>query len=154
MQHDCERLTDPRWATKAGDSRVTPVGEFLRLSHLDELPQLWNVIRGDMSLVGPRPERPEFVAQLRREIHGYEGRMRDRPGITGLAQVRLPSDERVDDIRRKVRYDLLYIESLSAHLDLKILVGTAFKLAGVPFQRTGQILDLPQAPGPEPEGLA
>ena len=154
MRHDCERLTGPLWASKAGDSRVTPVGDFLRLSHLDELPQLWNVIRGEMSLVGPRPERPEFVAQLRREIPGYDDRMRVRPGITGLAQVRLPADERVDDVRRKVRYDLLYIDSLGAMLDLKILVGTVFKVAGVPFQRTGQILDLPLAPGPEPEGLA
>src|SRR5206468_10815773 len=104
MAHDCERLTGPRWAT-AKDPRVTPLGRFLRRSHLDELPQLWNVIRGEMSLVGPRPERPEFVARLERQVPGYRERLGILPGITGLAQVQLPPDEDLDHVRRKVACD-------------------------------------------------
>ncbi len=142
MVQDCERLTGPRWST-ANDPRVTPLGRFLRRSHLDELPQLWNVIRGDMSLVGPRPERPEFVARLELEVPGYRGRLAVKPGITGLAQVQLPPDEQVEDVRLKVACDLCYIERMGPALDLKIILGTAFKVIGLPFEATRTILDLP-----------
>ena len=88
-----------------------PLGRFLRRSHLDELPQLWNVLRGEMSLVGPRPERPEFVVKLEREIPDYNQRLRVRPGITGLCKCSRPPDEAVDDVRRKLVYDLCYIQN-------------------------------------------
>lgn len=145
MRHDCERLTGPQWAAKSGDPRVTAFGLFLRRSHLDELPQLWNVILGDMSLVGPRPERPEFVAKLEGLIPNYRDRMLVHPGITGLSQVQLPADEDTDDVRRKVRCDLCYIRNMSPWLDFKILVGTVMKVAGVPFDATVRILALPGA---------
>src|SRR5215813_2428485 len=86
MRHNCEKESGARWATP-GDRRVTPVGRFLRATHLDELPQLWNVLRGDMSLVGPRPERPEFVPTLAEQVLLYRERLLVRPGVTGLAQV-------------------------------------------------------------------
>ena len=142
MTHDCERQTGPQWA-KAKDPRVTSFGRFLRRSHLDELPQLWNVIRGDMSLVGPRPERPEFVAKLEGQVDGYRDRLAVRPGITGLAQVQLPADETLDDVRRKVRCDLCYVREMSPWLDFRILLGTALKIAGFRFSATRQLLALP-----------
>jgi lipopolysaccharide/colanic/teichoic acid biosynthesis glycosyltransferase len=142
MVHDCERLTGPQWSP-VKDPRVTPLGRFLRRSHLDELPQLWNVIRRDMSLVGPRPERPEFVATLELEIPGYCERMNVLPGITGLAQIQLPPDEEVDDVRRKVACDLHYIKQMGPLLDLKILIGTTFKVMGFSFEMIRQVLDLP-----------
>jgi lipopolysaccharide/colanic/teichoic acid biosynthesis glycosyltransferase len=146
MAHDCERLTGPQWST-AKDPRVTPLGRFLRRSHLDELPQLWNVIRREMSLVGPRPERPEFVDKLEQVIPSYRERLKILPGITGLAQIQLPPDEDLDDVRRKVACDLCYIQRMGPVLDLKILVGTALKVVGCPFAMTRQILDLPGTPG-------
>jgi lipopolysaccharide/colanic/teichoic acid biosynthesis glycosyltransferase len=146
MTHDCERLTGPQWAT-AKDSRVTPLGRFLRRSHLDELPQLWNVIRREMSLVGPRPERPEFVAKLEQAIPNYRKRMNVLPGITGLAQIQLPPDETLDDVQRKVACDLCYIQQMGPILDLKILVGTTLKVMGFSFAMTRQILNLPGTPG-------
>jgi lipopolysaccharide/colanic/teichoic acid biosynthesis glycosyltransferase len=146
MAHDCERLTGPQWATPK-DPRVTGLGRFLRRSHLDELPQLWNVIRRDMSLVGPRPERPEFVTKLEREIPGYSERMNVQPGITGLAQIQLPPDEDVDDVRRKLACDLRYIKQMGPLLDLKILIGTAFKVMGFSFEAIRQALHLPRVDG-------
>src|SRR5262249_59838134 len=94
MIDNCESLTGPRWALP-GDPRVTPIGAILRATHLDELPQLWNVLRGDMSLIGPRPERPEIVTRLLRDLTNYGDRLEVRPGITGLAQVQLPPDVNV-----------------------------------------------------------
>jgi lipopolysaccharide/colanic/teichoic acid biosynthesis glycosyltransferase len=141
MLHDCERLTGPRWAT-ADDPRVTPLGRFLRRSHLDELPQLWNVVRGEMSLIGPRPERPEIVPLLEEEIPRYRERLAVRPGITGLAQVQLPADEDLTGVRRKVAYDLTYIRNLGPWLDLRILLATVLKVAGVPLHVTREILGL------------
>ena len=102
MAHDCERETGPRWSTR-GDSRVTPFGRFLRSTHIDELPQLLNILRGDMSLVGPRPERPEIAAQLERALPCYRERLQIRPGVTGLAQVQLPPDTDLDSVRRNWR---------------------------------------------------
>lgn len=142
MNHDCERLTGPQWAT-ARDPRVTLLGRFLRASHLDELPQLWNVLRGEMSLVGPRPERPEFVTQLEKAIPSYRERLRVRPGITGLAQVQLPPDVDLESVRRKVHCDICYIRQMGPWLDLRILLGTAMKLLGMPFEVTRLVLILP-----------
>jgi len=121
MRTDAETATGPVWA-KAGDSRATPVGKFLRRWSLDELPQLWNIIKGDMSLVGPRPERPEFVSQFAERIEGYHERHRVRSGLTGWAQVNglrgnVPIEERT-------RYDRHYVENWSLGLDLKILIMT------------------------------
>jgi exopolysaccharide biosynthesis polyprenyl glycosylphosphotransferase len=125
MQHNAER-EGPQWASK-NDPRVTPFGRFLRKSHLDEVPQMWNVLKGDMSLVGPRPERPYFVKQLVKEIPYYDRRHKVRPGVTGLYQTVIDKyDENLDDVRKKVKYDLMYIESMSFRLDLKILLHTAY----------------------------
>ena len=99
MYHNCERLSGPCWST-ANDCRITPVGRFLRRSHIDELPQLWNVLCGEMSLVGPRPERPELIPTLARSIPGYRHRLEVRPGVTGLAQIQLPPDTDLDSVRR------------------------------------------------------
>lgn len=134
MVHDCERETGPRWAAM-NDPRVTPLGRFLRRSHLDELPQLWNVIRGEMSLVGPRPERPELVPQLERSIPTYCDRLKVRPGITGLAQVQWPADHNLLSVRRKLECDLSYIREMSLSLDFRILLATILKLSGLSCTR-------------------
>jgi lipopolysaccharide/colanic/teichoic acid biosynthesis glycosyltransferase len=132
MRHNCERLTGARWATSR-DPRITLVGRFLRATHVDELPQLWNVLRGDMSLVGPRPERPEFVPALEEAIPRYRQRLQVRPGLTGLAQVQLPPDTDLDSVRRKLACDLYYVERMSFWLDLRILLSTPFHVLGIPF---------------------
>ena len=112
-----------QWAQK-NDPRVTRLGRFLRVSRLDELPQLWNVLRGDMNIVGPRPERPVIIVDLVRQIEEYPARHRARPGITGLAQITAAYDSSIDDVRRKVRYDLDYLERRSLLMDLKIMAKT------------------------------
>ena len=124
MRQDAEATTGPVWASKSGDPRVTPVGRFLRRSRLDELPQLWNVLKGDMSFVGPRPERPEFVAELTRHIPYYGQRHVVRPGVTGWAQVRYTYGASVEDALQKLQYDLFYIKNLSLALDLFIILDT------------------------------
>jgi len=111
------------WA-KPDDPRVTRVGQFLRKYRLDELPQLWNVLRGDMNIVGPRPEQPAIFVTLREKIEGYEARQRVRPGITGWAQVNGGYDRCLDDVRRKVSLDLAYISRQSFAEDLKIMALT------------------------------
>jgi lipopolysaccharide/colanic/teichoic acid biosynthesis glycosyltransferase len=131
MYHNCEHRSGVRWST-AGDPRVTPVGRFLRRTHIDELPQLWNVLMGQMSLVGPRPERPEFVPQLEQCLPGYRERLRVRPGLTGLAQVQLPPDSDLASVRRKLAHDLHYVEQLSFWLDVRILFTTIFHVLGLP----------------------
>lgn len=142
MTDRCESQSGPRWSTP-GDPRVTAIGRFLRATHLDELPQLWNVIRGDMSLVGPRPERPEFVGELERLIPHYSARMLVRPGITGLAQVQLPPDSDLESVRRKVACDLYYLRSLSLSLDLRILLSTMIGVVGLPFVVSRKLLRVP-----------
>jgi sugar transferase (PEP-CTERM system associated) len=124
MREDAEAATGPVWASKAGDHRVTPIGGWLRRSRLDELPQLWNVLVGDMSFVGPRPERPEFVEQLTKEIPFYGQRHIIRPGVTGWAQVRYTYGASVEDALQKLQYDLFYIKHLSIPLDLFIMLNT------------------------------
>jgi len=140
MYHDCERQSGPRWSTP-GDTRITPVGRVLRKLHLDELPQLWNVLRGDMSLIGPRPERPEIVAKLRESIPGYDRRHAVKPGITGFAQIHLPPDTCVRSVKNKLVYDLFYIRHRTAGLALLILAATALKLLGLKklYQRKPRI---------------
>ena len=123
MRVDAEQGHGAVWA-KTNDSRVTLVGGFLRSCRLDELPQLLNVIHGDMNLVGPRPERPELFAKLREQIPEYQRRQRVPPGITGHAQVHLQYDTSVEDVRRKVEHDLEYIASRSLWADLKIMLKT------------------------------
>jgi sugar transferase (PEP-CTERM system associated) len=123
MQEDAEAHTGAVWAHR-DDTRVTPVGRFLRRTRLDELPQLWNVLIGDMSVVGPRPERPEFVTQLTRDIPFYGQRHVVRPGLTGWAQVRYTYGASVEDALMKLQYDLFYIKNMSLALDLFIIFST------------------------------
>jgi len=130
MSHDCESLTGPRWSMP-GDPRVTPVGNVLRTLHIDELPQLWNVIRGDMALIGPRPERPEICKELRRAVPGYDRRHTLKPGITGFAQVHLPPDSCLQSVRNKAIYDRFYTQQVGLLMDLKVYICTAFKLVGL-----------------------
>jgi lipopolysaccharide/colanic/teichoic acid biosynthesis glycosyltransferase len=114
---------DQVWA-QPNDPRVTRIGRFLRLYRLDELPQLINVLRGDMDVVGPRPEQPAIFAQLRGQIERYQERQRVRPGITGLAQISQTYDTCVDDVRNKLKHDLEYISRQSTLEDLRIMLGT------------------------------
>jgi sugar transferase (PEP-CTERM system associated) len=123
MRNDAESDTGPTWA-EYDDPRITRVGRFLRKTRMDELPQLVNVLRGDMSLVGPRPERPEFVAELNQKIPYYHLRQSVRPGITGWAQILYRYGSSVEDAKEKLRYDLYYIKNSSAGLDLLIFFNT------------------------------
>jgi exopolysaccharide biosynthesis polyprenyl glycosylphosphotransferase len=123
MRADAEADTGPTWADD-DDPRITSVGRFLRLTRLDEIPQLWNVFKGDMSLIGPRPERPEFVGELKRQIPHYDLRHTLRPGITGWAQIRYKYGNSVEDAREKLCYDLFYIKNMSPGLDALILFQT------------------------------
>ncbi len=123
MQVDAEHGTGAVWATQ-DDPRVTVVGRFLRQFRLDELPQLINVLTGDMNLAGPRPERPAIFNQLRDQIPNYQLRQKARPGITGLAQISQKYDSTIEDVRRKVEYDLEYIQRASVWEDLKIMAKT------------------------------
>jgi lipopolysaccharide/colanic/teichoic acid biosynthesis glycosyltransferase len=132
MQLNAEAASGPVWATDA-DPRVTRVGRLLRRTRLDEVPQFWNVLRGEMSIVGPRPERPTFVQQLRDEIAGYPLRQQVPPGITGWAQVNRPPDQTVEDVRAKVDFDLEYLKRRSVWFDLWIML----KTLPVMFERDG-----------------
>jgi exopolysaccharide biosynthesis polyprenyl glycosylphosphotransferase len=123
MRRDAERLGVAQWAQER-DPRVTRVGRWLRLTRVDELPQLWNVLRGDMSLIGPRPERPEFDTQLAEQIPYYDTRYRVKPGISGWAQVMYPYGASVEDAREKLAYDLYYLKNCSVYLDLVITLRT------------------------------
>ncbi|HSL22763.1 MAG TPA: TIGR03013 family XrtA/PEP-CTERM system glycosyltransferase [Vicinamibacterales bacterium] len=123
MRAGAERETGPVWAAR-DDDRITPVGRFIRRTRIDELPQLWNVLRGDMSLVGPRPERPEFVQALMREIPFYGQRHVVKPGLTGWAQVRYAYGNSVEDAMEKLQYDLFYIKNMSFGLDVFIVFKT------------------------------
>ena len=122
MVADAEKGT-PVWAQK-NDSRITPVGAFMRRTRIDELPQFFNVLRGDMSIVGPRPERAYFIAQIEKDLPEFQDRLRTKPGITGLAQVELGYTNTVDGMHNKLGYDLQYIKDLKPQSDLKILFKT------------------------------
>lgn len=125
MFEDAEKHTGPVWSQR-NDPRVTRVGKILRKLRIDEIPQMYNVLRGEMSLVGPRPERPFFVTKLSDEIPYYKRRLKVRPGITGWAQVKHKYDESIEDVKIKLRYDLFYIENMSLRMDLKILIRTLY----------------------------
>jgi lipopolysaccharide/colanic/teichoic acid biosynthesis glycosyltransferase len=123
MRVDAEANGQAVWAQK-NDPRTTPIGKFLRTTRLDELPQLWNVLRGDMNIVGPRPERPSIFAQLREEIPFYAQRQRVKPGITGWAQINQAYDSCLEDVKSKVQYDLEYVQQRSVVHDLRIMSRT------------------------------
>ena len=127
MVQDAESKSGPVWAT-VNDPRETPLGRILRKTHLDELPQLWNVLKGDMSLIGPRPERPVFVEKFRQEIPEYTQRLAVRPGITGWAQVNHVYDQTIEDVRKKVEFDREYIRRMGWGIDLKIMLATAGRM--------------------------
>ena len=120
---NAENDTGPVWAGK-DDSRITPFRKFLRRFHLDETPQLINIIFGDMASIGPRPERPYFIERLEKKYPFYKRRLKIRPGVSGWAQIKQPYDEKYEDVHQKLKYDFFYIENLSFRLDLKILLGT------------------------------
>ena len=124
MRIDAESATGPVWTADGRDPRITALGRALRLLHLDELPQLFNVLRGEMSLVGPRPERPEFVDQFSHKINFYNERHRVLPGLTGWAQLCYQYGSSEDDAREKLQYDLYYVKNTSFFLDLIILLET------------------------------
>jgi exopolysaccharide biosynthesis polyprenyl glycosylphosphotransferase len=125
MVTDAEKLTGPIWSMK-DDPRITKVGKFIRRVRIDEIPQVINILKGDMSFVGPRPERPFFVEKLSQEIPLYKRRLKVRPGVTGWAQVKHKYDESIEDVKVKLRYDLFYIENMSLRMDFKIIIRTVF----------------------------
>ena len=133
MRADAERTSGAVWATR-NDPRVTRLGRILRRTRLDELPQLVNVIMGDMNIVGPRPERPSIFVRLREDLPDYRFRQRTRPGITGWAQINHTYDTSIDDVRAKIRYDLEYLERQSLAEDLMIMAKT---LPVMIFRRSG-----------------
>jgi lipopolysaccharide/colanic/teichoic acid biosynthesis glycosyltransferase len=130
MHEGAETRTGAVWA-KSDDPRVTPLGRFLRASHLDELPQLFNVVKGEMSLIGPRPERPEFVRVLAQAIPDYLDRLAVPPGITGLAQINLPPDTDLNSVRRKLVFDLEYVRYAGWLLDARLSLCTLGRLVGL-----------------------
>lgn len=144
MYHNCELRSGVRWSLR-GDERITYVGKVLRATHFDELPQLFNVLLGQMSLVGPRPERPEVIAAkgLDRLVPGYRHRLDVRPGVTGLAQLQLPPDSDITSVRYKVVYDLYYVQNQSLWLDLRLLAGTLLKAVGFGPRLIRRVLLLP-----------
>ncbi len=125
MYIDAEKRSGPQWATK-NDPRITPVGRIIRTTRLDEFPQLYNVLVGEMTLVGPRPERQFFIDELKKEIPWYVRRMKMKPGLTGWAQVKHKYDTSIEDVKQKLMYDLYYFENMSLTLDLKILILTVW----------------------------
>ena len=125
MGADAEKASGPVWATGENDPRITRLGRLMRKTRLDEVPQLWNVLRGDMSFVGPRPERPHFVQKLRQVIPYYDERHSVRPGITGWAQVKFPYGSTIEDAEEKFEFDLYYVKHMSLLLDIAIVLETA-----------------------------
>ncbi len=126
MYADAEKAGRAQWAGD-DDPRVIPLCRWMRRSHIDELPQLLNILRGEMSLVGPRPERPELFATLTQDIPDFEQRLAVKPGLTGLAQIRNGYDTDIESVRRKLAYDLEYIERMSLGLELRLLAATVGK---------------------------
>jgi len=131
MVQDAEAKTGAKWSGKH-DPRVTRIGRVLRKLHLDELPQLFNVLKGEMTLMGPRPERPEIIEVLAKQIPGYLNRLAVPPGVTGLAQINLPPDSTLDDVRRKLVLDSEYIRTAGPLMDICMFVYTVARLLGVP----------------------
>ncbi len=142
MYHQCENQWGPRWS-QPGDDRVTWAGRYLRSSKIDELPQLVNVLKGEMSLVGPRPDRPSFVTELEKALPRYRERLLVMPGITGLAQLQLTPDTDLRSVAKKLICDLYYVQNMNLLLDLQMLLGTPFHFLGVPFPFFRWYLRLP-----------
>ena len=140
MLHNCEANTGAVWSTGKEDPRVTRIGRFLRDTHLDELPQLWNVLKFQMSLIGPRPERPELMESLERDVAYYRDRLLVKPGLTGLAQMQLPPDSDVQSVKKKLAYDRYYVQQISLLLDLRIALCTVFYMGGALSHAMGQLL--------------
>ena len=130
MRQDAEADGEAHWA-RTSDPRATKVGFFLRRAHLDEFPQFWNVLRGEMSLVGPRPERPELVVELEKQIPFYRARLLVKPGITGWAQVNYGKGASVEGSAEKLEYDLYYIKHRNLLMDLWILLRTTGTIIGL-----------------------
>lgn len=139
MTHNCEAKTGPMWSSGT-DQRVTRIGRFMRDTHIDELPQLWNVLKGEMSVIGPRPERPELVDQIEQALPRYRERLLAKPGLTGLAQVQLPADTSLEDVRHKLAYDLYYVQKMSVLLDLRISLCTLLHLSGLVLNSFGKLM--------------
>jgi lipopolysaccharide/colanic/teichoic acid biosynthesis glycosyltransferase len=139
MYSNAESVSGPVWCA-GSDSRITPIGRILRFLHLDELPQLINIVRGEMDLIGPRPERPSFVKWLAQEIPHYRERLRVLPGVTGLAQINLPPDRTIDCVRRKLAIDCHYLKVANLGLDLRILVCTFLRMIGIRHGRAARWL--------------
>ena len=142
MTHNCESQTGACWASP-GDPRITWVGRWLRRTHVDELPQLWNIVRGEMSLVGPRPERPEFVVRLEEAFPDYRKRLALKPGLSGLAQIQLPPDTDLESVRRKLVYDLYYVDRGTLWMDIRIILTTVCKVLAIPLVLPRMLLRLP-----------
>ena len=142
MYEDCERHFGPMWSGP-GDPRVTPLGRILRATHLDELPQLLNVVRGEMSLIGPRPERPEIVAQLERCFPAYRDRLRVPPGLSGLAQILQGPDTSLHSVQTKLQYDIYYLDNHGFWLDLRIALATLLHLLRVPGPIIARVFRFP-----------
>jgi lipopolysaccharide/colanic/teichoic acid biosynthesis glycosyltransferase len=159
MIADAEAKSGVVWAAGKKDPRITTVGRIMRKLHIDELPQIVNVWRGEMTVIGPRPERPEFVERLKKEIPGYEYRMLVLPGLTGYAQLNRPADTDLKDVRKKLILDLEYIEHVSLWFDFRILLGTAFKFIRfkyfdrLPLKLCGICRDPEDSPWAEKIGL-
>jgi lipopolysaccharide/colanic/teichoic acid biosynthesis glycosyltransferase len=151
MAHNCESQTGVRWAS-SGDPRITWVGRWLRRTHIDELPQLLNILRGEMSLVGPRPERPEFVVRLEQVFPEYHRRLAVRPGLSGLAQIQLPPDSDLESVRRKLVYDLYYVDRRTLWLDIRIILSTICKVLSIPFVVPRTVLQMPSGDAVEGAG--
>ena len=142
MVHNAEARTGPIWATD-GDPRTTRFGQFLRDTHIDEFPQLLNVVLGQMALIGPRPERPEIAKALKWEVPHFDQRLLIRPGITGLAQLMLPPDSTIEDVRRKFLSDICYIREISPWLDIRVCMYTFYYLLRALFHGIRIFVSLP-----------
>ncbi len=153
MYNKVESKSGVVWSTK-GDKRITPVGKILRKLHIDEFPQLLNILKGEMSIVGPRPERPEFFPILNQTVPNYLHRLVVKPGVTGLAQAYLPPDESIETVRRKQIYDLHYVRSFTFLLDLRLVIMTAIQAAGVPHTLARIGLLMPPSADIEPSSIS
>lgn len=142
MVNDAEAGTGPVWAA-ADDPRITRLGRFLRNTHIDEFPQLVNVVLGQMSLIGPRPERPEIAQSLKWDIPHFDQRLQVRPGITGLAQLTLPADSDIDGVRKKFLSDTYYIRYMNPWLDARICMSTVWYLLKASWWGLIQFISLP-----------
>jgi lipopolysaccharide/colanic/teichoic acid biosynthesis glycosyltransferase len=153
MVVDAERATGPVWST-SGDPRITLVGRLLRALNWDEIPQLLNVLKGDMNLVGPRPERPEISATILQDLPEYAERTLVCPGITGLAQINLPADTDLNSVRRKLQLDFEYIRQATAWMDFCIVLATLPRLFGIRSRQAARALGVHRSVRISPHGVA